>query len=382
MHSSYVRQAILLGVAVVGGVAAGGCGASAQPEGEPTASTAAALTSGATAFASINYTSPGQPFIESNSSYNSARGTNSVTQSGTGQFHVLLGKLGSPWAGDVQVGSVGPNGIRCNVVGWSPSGTNLDVDVDCFDGYGHLANNPFNLAYQLRTDHPGAEGAYVSAFNKSSQSYDATSSFSWNSTNQGIKITHTPGTGQYFVEFLGQSLSDGTVEVTAYGAGTNSFCKTVTWNTDTVEIQCYDGGGNFADSEFDAIWESLAPNNTSSYTYLWADQPTATNYHPNSIYERGFLASQCGGAAEPNATIQRNGVGEYTVTLPGMGGSAPWPAIPIVVAYGNGDNTSCFSEGYYISGSDIHVDVACDNGFTPADSRFTLAYLSVLDLIC
>jgi len=69
-------------------------------------------------------------------SFNSAGGANSITRSGTGSYRVRFGGLATS-RGHVQVTAYGPTSAgRCQLAGWSLSGSDQLVDVRCFDAAG------------------------------------------------------------------------------------------------------------------------------------------------------------------------------------------------------------------------------------------------------
>jgi hypothetical protein len=363
-----------------------GCTAEVQPghpgsqsSSEPTAMAQAALTSGAAAFVIFD----GEGVDES---YNSTGGSVSVVSlpyPKVGQYQVSFNSLGSNGNfGDVQVTAFGSNGERCNVVSWVPSGTALVASVNCFGPTGAALDSGFMASYVRRTDAPGPEGAYLWASLPSSASYQVTGGFAWNSTNGAISIVHTPGSGLYSVNLAGQNLSGGTVQVTAYGAG-NAYCKVENWGGTNVNVACFNGSnGQPVESKFDLVYDTKSPNNTPSYTYAWANQPTSNSYSPLATYEHGSLNSECGPITEPNVTITRLATGLYFIDFPGMASIAATPLFVKVTGYGGGSDT-CEVADVGVNDADGEAWVNCfsANG-TNVDATFTITYSSFAYTVC
>jgi hypothetical protein len=312
-------------------------------------------------------------------SYNSSGGTNRITQIATGQYRVDFPGLGNTTGGDVQVTAYGSGTERCKVAGWTSSGSTLQVNVFCFTSVGAPTNALFEANYVRRSDFPGAEGGYVWAFDPSSSSYNAASSWSWNSTGGAVTISHTPGTGSYSVSLAGQNLAGGTVEVTAYGSS-NSYCKVASWSGANINVVCFNGSnGAPIESTFDLLFSTKSPNGTPSSTYAWADQPTASSYHPNANYERGLLNvdtnSQPVVVSTP-ATVTRSSVGRYRVQFPSMASIVTNPSNVKVTGYSTGSDT-CKVVDWFTSNGDGFADVACFSASgTPMDALYTITYSS------
>ncbi|MEM6289539.1 MAG: hypothetical protein AAF845_20535, partial [Bacteroidota bacterium] len=100
--------------------------------------------------------------------------------------------------------------------------------------------------------------------------------------------------------------------------------------------------------------------------YVWADQPTADSYTPDTdfSYNRG------GGSI----LVTRSSTGRYAVNVEGQtliagGGNVQ------VSAYGSA--ASCVSNGWGSSGGDLVANVRCDNASgSPVDSEFTLLFVT------
>jgi hypothetical protein len=103
---------------------------------------------------------------------------------------------------------------------------------------------------------------------------------------------------------------------------------------------------------------------TSGYAILWADQPTAASYTPNTSFQHNSMNA--------DNTIVRNGVGNYTVTLPGLGGDG---GNVQVTAYGSSGTQRCKVASWYPYWLAQTVNVRCHaTSGAASDSMFTLQY--------
>lgn len=373
-----------------------GCGAEASPVAESTGQAEQALAPGSAAAFVWASSSTGTYPAVSTYSYNSSGGTNIINWLTTGQYRVDFPGLGSVIGGDVQVTAYGGGSERCKVSYWTPSGSTLQVYINCYTATGAPTNTLFTANYVRRSDHPGIEGAYVWANDATTASYTPSSTYSWNSTGGAIGVSHT-GTGAYSVSLGGQNLGGGTVEVTAYG-GSNSYCKVGSWGGSSVNVVCFDGStGAAADSQFDLIfstqtpppldYRSNSPNNIWSFSYAWAYSPTASSYTLSGPYQIGKVSCCTDGAGYPfgatqaPGTITRYGVGYYNVKFPGLAVLSASPSNVKVTGYGYGSDT-CKVTGWYTSGSDAFANVACFTfAGTPVDAYYTITYSSFAYII-
>jgi hypothetical protein len=200
----------------------------------------------------------------------------------------------------------------------------------------------------------------------STGTFPANSSYSYNSSGGAPANTiSNVGTGAYTVDFPGLAAEyGGNVQVTAYGGGSDR-CKVGSWGTNGTALRAYVYCHNTAGQPSNTVF-------TASYVrrpgigygqnggYLWADQPSATTtYTPSLPY-------QWNSAGQRN-TVQRNGVGSYLATFPGVtvnGGSVE------VTAYGS--SSDYCKIGFW--GNNV-VEVNCyNNSGAPVDSRFTLNF--------
>ncbi len=348
----------------------------AQTGTEPSATVSEAVSNVSAALFVWSNILTGSGNANSSYSYNPTTSTPTViTQLATGQYRVDFASVSGYVNGNAQVTAYGSNGERCKVLRWGTSGTTLQVFVNCFAATGAAVNAMFTASFQYRTGNIGPDTAYAWANNPSSSSYTLSTTYQWNSTGGAMSVTHTPGTGSYQVTLGGQNLSAGTVEVTAYGSG-NGYCKAGGWGS-TVDVECFNGSnGAPAESAFDIVFSTKSPNALATYTYLWADQPTAASYNPSTFYEHGQRdVSYCTPTTPADATITRSGAGNYSVLLPGMGAS-PAETNVKVTGYASSSDT-CEIVNWFPSGADAYVNVRCysANG-TLVDAYYTLTFSS------
>lgn len=310
-----------------------------------------------------------------NSSGNSV--ANTVTQTGTGSYRVDFPGLGAETGGNVQVTAYGGGSDRCKVGNWYSSDGTLSATVYCHNTAGQLEDSPFTASYVRRPGTgAGATGGYLWADQPTADTYTPSAAYQYNATGARNTITRS-GVGQYMATFPGVSLSGGSVEVTAYGSG-SEYCKVASWGNDTVWVNCFDSSGAPADTYYTLNFTDQSPGGTMSYQYAWADQPSADNYTPSGYYQKGFINRECGTDAG-TVTISRNGVGSYTAFLPVL---SPTGSSVKVTAYGWANET-CKVVGWYGSGDGTAVNIACfDPSGNPVDALYDFVYSSNDWIIC
>ncbi len=94
----------------------------------------------------------------SNTSYDSAGGTVTSSNPSTGVFSVVFGGLGTVTIGNVELPESSED--TCTVVDWNSDGTDLTVDVECYDYPGNPANGTFRLTATKPTRLPQGALAY------------------------------------------------------------------------------------------------------------------------------------------------------------------------------------------------------------------------------
>ncbi len=302
--------------------------------------------------------------------FNSARGSVSISSEGSGEYAVTFGKLfngSAPEPFSVLVSAYNTTD-RCMTYGAAPSGAAIVVTVQCFTPSGGYTNAPFTLLYQSRSGtfgnvHEGV--AYTSTYmNTNVQSFD--------SSGQQVSALEDHK-GSYFVYFRG--LPDtGTVQVTPNGtaqdpSGVEARCKVAdrigSASYIRVNVHCYAATGEFANEEFNigyAVGESLGVVGGVKARAAWAlaNNPTSTKAYAAAKQYNGFGAGRL--------TAQKTGTGQYTVTIPGTISYGTSNAL--VTAYGAGSDY-CNIAGWTTNA----ISVACYNqSGLPADSQFDVSF--------
>ena len=314
-------------------------------------------------------------------SYNSSNtsnpsAVNTITMLSTGSYRVDFPNLGLEIGGNVQVTAYGGDSTRCKVGGWSSGGGPVSAYVYCHDKNGVLTNSAFTASY-VRKPGPSrsVQGGYLWADQPSAASYTPSTYYQWNGTGARNTVTRN-GVGNYQANFPGLNVNGGTVEVTAYGSG-SEYCKVGYWGNNVVNVNCYNYAGAPVDTLFTLNFTDQSPNGTPSYHYAWADQPTAANYTPSTYYQHGVLASECASAG--TMTMSRSSVGSYVANIPAL--SATGSNVK-VTAYG-GTADTCKVTGWWGSSTNSQVGVACfDTAGNPVDSYFALVYSTSQWIIC
>jgi hypothetical protein len=101
--------------------------------------------------------------------------------------------------------------------------------------------------------------------------------------------------------------------------------------------------------------------------FVWADQPTADNYPPNSLYQWNSAHHN---STDAN-TITRTGTGRYTVHLPDLGATS---GTVLVTGYG-ASSDYCKVARWGPTRTTQDVEVRCfDAAAVPTDTPFTMSY--------
>ncbi|MCA8974844.1 MAG: hypothetical protein KDC98_08980 [Planctomycetes bacterium] len=191
---------------------------------------------------------------------------------------------------------------------------------------------------------------------------------------------HTPGgqpigvfrdplqQNRFIVSIPGVAPASGIVHVCAYGG--NHTAVVNGWNAAGLDVQAFvelfDASGGPADDAAFVIRYRRGGPATMASAYVLADDPIRSSYTPAAVNWNGNRAP---------VTIVRNGTGEYTVTMPGLGGSPSGEFGHVqVCAYGQSPLRARIHRWSTI-GADVTVDVDCSamSGL-PADGRFVLSY--------
>jgi hypothetical protein len=228
-----------------------------------------------------------------------------LTSPATGQYQVTFPGLGNGLNSDVQVNAVSsylssPLAHYCTAVNWgSSNGTDVMINIDCFDASGNPLNSDFSVFYQARTTAPTAGTiAYLWANQPTTTTtYTPSSTYSYNSSG-GVNTVTRDNTGLYFAYLPGITTDGGNPQVTAYG-GVAARCEVVDWyhnhSGTNVAVQCVNSAGNPADEYFDisfayGVSQADGPN-SSLGIYAWANNSTATTYTPLKSYQFNNLSS-------------------------------------------------------------------------------------------
>jgi hypothetical protein len=186
----------------------------------------------------------------------------------------------------------------------------------------------------------------------------------WNSTGGAIAAART-ATGQYRVDFAGQSTSADTVMVTAASTSLVGHCKTRSWGSIaggvSVLVDCYNFAGAFQDNDF-----------TISYgRNVRAD---ARNYLATGS-QGGFSRVTAGGAVNPSFSRNSCAAGNNTTVHPAVGTYADkihvvaatpvygLPNVALTAAIGSGPSyCNLISWSSSLPASDPIVNVRCFSG--------------------
>jgi hypothetical protein len=304
---------------------------------------------------------------------NSARqAPNKVVYLARGQYRVDFPGLGWEGGGNVQVTALGTTSEKCKVGTWLAYFGTLQVYVLCFASNGAAADSLFTVTYHRRSTLPGIEGGYLAADQPSASNYTPSPALQWNSVGGDITIGHGNGPGVYYVKFPGQNFYGGTVQITALGWG-SEYCKVGEWRDigtvdQRVVVYCFNSSGQGTDTQFTAVLSKKSPNNTASYGYVLADEPTTSNYVASNASTRVYANGDRG-----PVSISRTGVGRYTVFFQGLNLPSKEPTSVKVTGYGPGTD-SCKVASFGSRNATALVACFTPAG-TPVDAKFTATFL-------
>ncbi|HKO95072.1 MAG TPA: hypothetical protein VJU61_28150 [Polyangiaceae bacterium] len=302
--------------------------------------------------------------------FSTKQGAIKISNLSTGRYEVRFGNSASA-GGNVQVTAYGGDAARCKVASWGASGADQLVDVRCFDPAGAAVNTTFSVAFQARSGWVENGAGYVWADNPTSPSYAPSSGYQWNSRPGNITIDRY-GAGSYSVNFPNQSLSNGTVLVTAYGAG-SEYCNVTGWGGSSVGVACFDSQGAPIDTRFSLAVSASRPTSTSSASYVWANEPWSESYTPALDYQHGEVAGL--GVVSTPVSIQRQDTGRYTVNFPDMGGPRIKSNVQVTAYSGTSENCKVVGWNNSAANRGATADVACFTAAgAPVDAFFTATY--------
>jgi hypothetical protein len=147
------------------------------------------------------------------------------------------------------------------------------------------------------------------------------------------------------------------------------FCVTPSWGSNgrtvSVDVLCFDSSGAPQDTQFKVLYQARHRRDTATpvIAFLWADQPTASHYRPDTSYQFSSEGR--------DARVTRTGAGDYTVNLPLM---TAVHGTALVTAYGDAP-AHCAVMRWVARGTGVVLKVACtDVSGAPFDTRFSLVY--------
>lgn len=225
---------------------------------------------------------------------------------------------------------------------------------------------------------------YVWANDPTAGSYTPSASYNFNSTDPSHAVNtisrSVDATGPlYTIRFPDLGLSGGTVQVTAYGSGSEA-CQVQSWaplsGDQLVLVRCFDDAGNAVNSRFTAAYTNVESPADGELAYVWNSNATSTlytPYTPNLTYQ-----ASSGGS---NITITRSGTGLYSAHMPGIGN--PDTTHVQVTPYGS-TPARCTTPGwgYNFAGNAQDATVHCFSmDGDPMDSRFTLTLAAETNIL-
>jgi hypothetical protein len=191
--------------------------------------------------------------------------------------------------------------------------------------------------------------------------------YAYNSAGGPITATLGP-TGSYTVTFSGLGGTGGDAQVVAYGGG-NARCKVGSWGGAwpgdlSVNVRCHlpDPAGTAVASAFVVQYARKNVTVDGNGAYVWANSPASASYEPSKTYSWN--------SSEGVNRIDRNGPGDYSVLLPGLGVAG---GTFQVTAYGSGA-AHCKIQYWFPSGTTQVARVLCFGPGGPADSTFALQF--------
>lgn len=229
--------------------------------------------------------------------------------------------------GNVQVNAVGSDDVLCKVLGWGrdsvyPVSTTLRVRVRCHDR--NNVTQPSRFTVLFAKQRPTWEsatnktGAYAWVDDALATSSTPSLTYQYNSTGLAATVTQSP-VGTYRVTFPGQTITGGSFQVTAYGAG-GERCSMGGWSSGsggtTATVFCTTHTGAPVSSQFDILYmRSSSPISTDALGYAWANEPTTPSYTPDPTFQYdAFPAS--GYTARSYVVAGYDGAGAYHVDYP------------------------------------------------------------------
>ncbi len=212
-----------------------------------------------------------------------------------------------------------------------------------------------------------SKAGFVWGYNPTSASYTAAGAYLFNSSGGSIAIARSAA-GRYSVTFAGLADPGGVAHAQAYGS--NNYCNVESWSPSgadqNVNLSCRNPAGALTDSQFTASF-AAGRMGRARFSYLWADNPTATTrYAPSADY--AYDAVDTAGLS-----IQRTGVGKYDVHIPAGGPNLPDPWTVQVSGYAT--DARCKLASFSESSRIAQVNCRTPAG-AMVDARFSLTFAS------
>jgi hypothetical protein len=248
----------------------------------------------------------------------------------------------------------GGNSDFCTVVNYGPSGADLSLRVNCYDGDGNLSDSRFVAHFTNRKPAAGAFSyAWSSDATPPAGGYTPPASWSHDSAGEPVTI-ESVAVGRYRVYLGSVSASDfhdGYFRATAYGAAPVR-CEVLDpalQDPGMVPVNCYDIDGFEVNSRFTLSYSRdltvLATATPSASALVWP-----SNGGP--VVVDGWLNP--GGM--PTAT--ELGEGSFLVTFPG----AAAPRGHAIASVFSTPPAYCNVAGWWPWGADLQVWVNCYDG--------------------
>ncbi|HUE05697.1 MAG TPA: hypothetical protein VMR62_39510 [Bryobacteraceae bacterium] len=321
-----------------------------------------------------NPTTAGTTTPDTAYSYNSSGGAISITRNAVGNYTALFAGLGNGLNSNVVVSGYGPGADFCIVESWfSTNGTDVDVNVLCFNKAGKLADHSFTALYQARMhgDPTTPTVAFLWANEPTTPSYTPDLDYQYNPGGGTNTIVRT-STGNYTATLPGLTQTGGTVIVTAYGSAP-AHCQVTDWASGgsgtNVDVNCTNGTGVATDEEFSLVYSifetaGYSPGSANGGA-IWASKDKDNN--PYDVSTRYSIAID-----GEEMLAQRIGKGSYIWT---MNVEDTWASSSVIVTAYDAPGNYCSTEEWLSSSTTTTVYVHCFSAAgAPTDTRFTATF--------
>ncbi|OKJ13819.1 hypothetical protein AMK19_10485 [Kitasatospora sp. CB01950] len=287
-----------------------------------------------------------------------------VDQTGPGAYVVHFPLIAGP-GGVAHVTAVNRTGTWCQLTGWGPVGSGIDVKVACYRPTGAPDNSPFTVLYTSSSGTPappGGDYAYLHSTVSGALVTQYNSSGGSNVSGHG-----STGIWKAWLPGVGGSGNLGNVEVTAVDPIQGARCKVADWapsgTGQTFVVACFDASNAPYDTQWTLSYSvkravhgpAIPPK---SFGYLWynGSVPGGTNFN------------SAGGSNSLAVGIP------FNVTLPAI-------AVPSdhaqVTAYGSGPGWCQLALPWARSSGTVQLYPICFGpGGSPVAAPFLTAYTS------